>query len=337
MKDEALAPVIAIMLLLAIIVTFYSLWNALVIPSMKQSSEVEHLQGVESAFQHFSSDIEKAVSLRQDRLVFSEPVQLGGGDIQFDAVRSSGSLYVKNESEPAYTLTLYRLDDTGTVTILERKNGTLANVSYEPQNNYWQDQGYRWQYGYLNITKYQTRQTPLHYYNMTDVMHETGDIGNSSLAIFAQSFGSVDYSLNRTPLRNGTINSDNSITYSTASYNCTSLDLFAVEITASPDRYFVSSNGMGTLGLISKVTRTPYYSVSAISLNGSNTDPATNAFRNAILYGWNATLSDLSDNACNNSIIFDGWSSDGFSYHIDQSASPVNVSLNTISLEVSVY
>ena len=74
MKDDALAPVIAVMLILAAIVTFLSIYNAIYIPSMKESSEVEHLQNVESAFQHFSSDIDYAASSHQNHLTFSEPV-----------------------------------------------------------------------------------------------------------------------------------------------------------------------------------------------------------------------------------------------------------------------
>ncbi len=150
MKDDAVAPVIAVMLILAAIVTFLSVWNAVYVPSMKQSAEVGHLQNVESAFLHFSSDIERAASTRQDDLTLSEPVQLGGGDFFFNTLRSSGSLSVQNEQKPIYYLTLY--DGTGTV--VGELDGTLVNISYEPQGNFWQEQGYRWQYGYLNVTKY---------------------------------------------------------------------------------------------------------------------------------------------------------------------------------------
>ena len=68
MRDDALAPVIAVMLILAAIVTFLSIWNAVYVPAMKQSGEVGHLQNVESAFQHFSADIDYAVSSHQDHI-----------------------------------------------------------------------------------------------------------------------------------------------------------------------------------------------------------------------------------------------------------------------------
>ena len=74
MRDDAIAPVIAAMLILAALVTFFSIWNAVYVPSMKESSEVGHLENVESAFQHFSSDIDYAASSYQNNLIFSEPV-----------------------------------------------------------------------------------------------------------------------------------------------------------------------------------------------------------------------------------------------------------------------
>ena len=62
------------MLILAAIVTFLSIWNAIYVPSMKESSEVEHLHNVEESFEKFSSDIDYAASSHQNNLVFSEPV-----------------------------------------------------------------------------------------------------------------------------------------------------------------------------------------------------------------------------------------------------------------------
>ena len=127
MRDDALAPVIAVMLILAAIVTFLSIWNAVYVPAMKQSGEVGHLQNVESAFQHFSADIDYAVSSHQDHISFSEPVQLGGGDIMVNLLKSSGTLSVQDENIPIYTLNL--TDGTGTPVALV--NGTMVNFSYE--------------------------------------------------------------------------------------------------------------------------------------------------------------------------------------------------------------
>jgi len=51
--DEAVAPVIAAMLVLAVLY-FFAVWNATAIPSMKAQSEVTHLQEVESGILRFS-------------------------------------------------------------------------------------------------------------------------------------------------------------------------------------------------------------------------------------------------------------------------------------------
>lgn len=332
MRDDALAPVVALMLILALIVTFLSVWNAVVIPSMKQSAEVEHLRSVESAFQQFSSDIEKAVSLRQDHLVFSGPVQLGGGEVMFDSVRSGGSLSVRNEPVPVYNLTLY--DEAGGP--VGRMNGTIVTIAYEPVSNFWQDQGYRWLYGYINVTKYGSRETPLGFYNMTDVDRETGNINNRSLALFAQSFGAVDYSLNQTLFQDVTPTPENILTFSPRPGYCSGLDLIAVNITTSPDHPFVSSNGYGTLSLTSTVNRTQYYRVAAISFG---TAGGAGAFRDAIFSSWNASWSELNTTYCYNNVIFDASSSvSGFSrYRLDRSKSPVNVTFSTVEIRIGAY
>ena len=296
MRDDAVAPVIAIMLILAVIVTFYSVWNAVVIPSMKQSSEVEHLQSVESSFQHFSSDIDRAVSLKQDHLVFSEPVQLGGGDVVVDPLRSSGSLYVQNELNPVYTLKINSEDGIATAT------GNLTNIFYEPLNNYWQNQGYRWQYGYINVSKDQ-RQTPLNYYNMSAIENEFA--GSGPLQAFADSFGTANYE--------------------TASGTCSGINLTAVTLTASPDHHFVSSNGFGVLKMNSSIKITTYSKVSSLEI-----DPDQEPFGNETAKNW---LNGITT-ACSN---VHSDSSPGI-YTIDNpNTTPVSVTLDTITIEVSAY
>lgn len=327
MRDDAVAPVIAVMLILAALVTFLSVWNAVYIPSMKQSAEVEHIQNVESAFMHFSSDIERAVSTRQDRLTMSEPVQLGGGDFFFNTLRSSGSLSVQNEQKPVYYLTLY--DKTGAV--IGEMDGSLVNISYEPQGNFWQDQGYRWQFGYLNVTKYRKRQSPLKYYTMTNVNNEFKSTG--SLATFAGSFGGIDYTVNQTLIQNSTPTPDNRFAFSPRAGNCSSIILWAINLSASPDHSFVSSNGFGTLQLKSSVTSVPYEGVSTITI-GSNREP----FGNATFRNWNSSFTPL-DGTCENNILYHPESSgDGFSlYTIEQQMSPVKVTVNVVNIDVMAY
>jgi hypothetical protein len=327
MKDDAVAPVIAVMLILAAIVTFLSVWNAVYIPSMKQSAEVSHIQDVESAFLHFSSDIEQAASTRQDDLTLSEPVQLGGGDFFFNTLRSSGSLSVKNEQKPIYYLTLY--DKTGAV--VGEMDGTLVNISYEPRGNFWQDQGYRWQYGYVNVTKHRTLQSPLKYCTMTDVNNEFEDTG--SLATFAGSLGGVEYTVNQTLLQNTTPTPDNRYTFSPGAGNCSGIILRAVNISASFEHPFVSGNGFGTLQLKSTVTSVPYYGVSKITIGSGR-----QAFGNATFRNWNSSFITLTRICENNVRYHPEYSGNDFSlYTLEQQVNPVNVTLNIVNIEVGEY
>ncbi|MEN6444298.1 MAG: hypothetical protein ABFC71_11195 [Methanoregula sp.] len=321
MKDDAVAPVIAVMLILAAIVTFLSVWNAVYIPSMKQSAEVGHLQNVESAFLHFSSDIRRATSTREDFLTLSEPVQLGGGDFFFNTLRSGGSISIQDEQKPIYYMWLdddYEPDAVG----------TLVNISYEPQGNFWQDQGYRWQYGYLNVTKRSTLQSPLNYYNMTNVNSEF--MGTGSLATFAGSFGDVEYTLNQTLFldtdSNGTV-----VSYSPREGNCSGINLWVTNLSASPDHQFVSSNGFGTLELKSTVTSVPYYGVLNITI-GSDQEP----FGNATFRNWNSGFTALAGACPSNIHLAD--SQDGYiSYTVLQQVSPVNVTLNVANIIIGAY
>lgn len=324
MNDDAVAPVIAVMLILAAVVTFLVIWNGIYVPSMKQGAEVGHLQNVESAFLHFSSDIERAISARQN-LSLSEPVQLGGGDFFFNTLRSSGSLSIQNEKKPVYYLTLE--DPNGQVEI----DGTLVNISYEPQGNFWQDQGYHWQYGYLNVTKHRTLQSPLKQYNITNIENEFE--GTGSLATFAGSFGDLDYTINQTPLQNTTPTTDNRFTFSPRAGNCSSIVIWAVNLSALPDHQFVSSNGFGTLELKSSVISVPYYEVSKITI-GSGRDP----FGNATFRNWNNSLTSLAGTCENNIRYHPEYSGDGFGfYSLEQQVNPVNVTLNLVNIEVGTY
>ncbi len=91
MDDRAVSPVVAAMLLLAVLVTFLSAYNAVVIPpSLKQQAEVEHLHAVEESFLAFGSDMTAAAALKQDMRLSKRIPPLGGGDMILDPVRSGG-------------------------------------------------------------------------------------------------------------------------------------------------------------------------------------------------------------------------------------------------------
>jgi hypothetical protein len=328
--DDAVAPVIAVMLILAVAATAVAIFNGVYIPSLKQEAEIEHLRTVESSFQHFSSDIERAVSEGNDRVTVSEPVQLGGGDVFLNPLRSGGSLTVMNEEDPVCTVSLY--DSSGT--LVGEMNSTLVNISYEPSGNFWQDQGYRWQYGYLNVTKYGgKRQGPLGSATMTEV--ENGFNGTGTLAAFAKSFGRAEYTVNRTLYQNMTPTPDNRFAFTAPDGVCSRIELRAVNLSTSPGRSFSSGNGFGRLGLESRRAQTDYPDIIAIKINSS-----MGPFGNATFRNWNESFTAMARDCRNNIEYVDDplFSGEGFSvFSVRQQVSPVNVTLRIVAIGAGAY
>lgn len=169
MKDDAVAPVVAAMLILAIVVTFFAAWTAYYVPSMKAQSEISHIKDVESGFLRFSSDIDTAVSLKKS-MKLSEQIPLGGGDFTFDPVKSGGELKIWSASPSGYM----RLNWTNEAepTSLDHYFG-LVKFSYLPVNNFWQNQGYGWSYGNVYVINTERNlSTPLNFARMDDVTYD---------------------------------------------------------------------------------------------------------------------------------------------------------------------
>jgi hypothetical protein len=255
MKDDAVAPVIAAMLLLAVLVTFFSAWNAVVIPSIKEQSEMMHLHGVEESFARFSSDIDAAASTKGG-MQLSEPVPLGGGDGVFNSQKSGGTL--RSLTEPSgymdVGITSSVLVDTATF--------RLANFSYRPVGNFWQDQGYDWSYGYINVTKNDLK-TPLTYATMADVPFTLA----GSLLEFE-------------PVHSGTDPT-----------KCSGIIVRAVDIIADPDHASASGNGIGLLVLNSSQQSRQYPKTTLIRVTLDTSTPA--GFRSALGDSAHSTSGDL--------------------------------------------
>ena len=165
-SDEAIAPVVAGLLILAVIVTVMSVYFTTYVPSLKEEAEIEHLSSVEREFLSFSSDIENAVWQKtQGRL--SRNIELGGGDVFLSSIKSGGVLEVSSDSD------LFGLSNT----TKNMKKISLVKFSYTPLSNFWQNQGYSWQFGYVNLSTGYGKQTPLLYADMNDVQDE---ISNST-------------------------------------------------------------------------------------------------------------------------------------------------------------
>ena len=175
---------------------------------------------LKSGFLQFSSDIETASSMKNG-MKFSEPIPLGGGEFTFDMVKSGGLLRIQNETEGYMRTTIVN----GTIPVTSTNLLRFSNYSYEPVNNFWQDQGYEWSYGNVNVTK-GALTTPLQYTSMD----------------------SVTYGLT------GTLFDLDTIPASDGSPACSLMDVYTVNITPDTGNLFASGNGNGMLELESTVT-----------------------------------------------------------------------------------
>jgi hypothetical protein len=126
--------------------------------------------------------------------------------------------------------------------------------------------------------------------------------------------------------------------YSPVSGSCSNLDLWAVNITASPDHSFISSNGYGTLKLTSNVTSIPIpYPVTHISF-GSDQEP----FGNTTVDGLNETFFDKVSVACSKNMIVPNTATNPLSHYYEydiynQIERPVYVTLHIVEIQVEAY
>jgi len=168
MNDDALSPVVAVMMILVVVVTLFSIWNAIYLPGFKQQAEVEHLKDVEASFHKIDEHIRNMIILRRTG-VMTETIPLGGGDILLHQVRSGGNLTL-GPSEKVITV------ENNTL----RVNSFIIPISYSPVSNFWQDTGFEWRYGIINVTK-GTVKTPRFYgtytqdYGLTTLVSREGD------------------------------------------------------------------------------------------------------------------------------------------------------------------
>lgn len=147
-KDEAVSTVIALMLVLGIIATSIAIYSATYLPGLKQQSEIEHSHEVADAFVRFGSDIDHVVSQKTSAWFarFSEPFSLGGGEVLLSPVRSSGTVTI--EEEPLVNVTV-----TNNTQPPKNATASIVNISYVPSFTTWEPQGYRWEYGFVEVTK----------------------------------------------------------------------------------------------------------------------------------------------------------------------------------------
>lgn len=151
MNDDAIAPVVAVMMILVVAVTLLSIWNAIYLPDLKQQAEMEHLKEVEEGFREIDSDISHMVSLLRNANI-SVNIPLGGGDILLHQARSGGSLNVQDS---------YHLIEISNSTPGFNRNSLMSKIQYLPTSNFWIKQGYSWE-GYTAVSK-GTAEIPLEF------------------------------------------------------------------------------------------------------------------------------------------------------------------------------
>jgi hypothetical protein len=214
MKEEAVSPIVAFMLILMVVVSFISVLNAYYIPPLKQQAEIEHLNQVEKAFLTIDSDIHRSISFK-DYAETKIRIPLGGGDVFFSPIRSSGLFVISNEKE------LGRLE-IGTYAF----HFTLANITYRPVGNFWINQGYYWGNGTVNITKGNYKSTWLEITDIDDEKKLKTDFFNVLLRI---------------SIEDKIVNS--------SSNTLENITLIVNNMTINPNNRYVSSNGFGVLSL----------------------------------------------------------------------------------------
>ncbi|MBP2133483.1 hypothetical protein J2128_001437 [Methanomicrobium sp. W14] len=262
-RADAVSSVVALMLILAVIATFISIYATTFIPGLKQQSEIEQVEDVKESFIRFSNDIEHITSGKSEGK-YSEMIPLGAGDILMSPEKSSGALgvtglgsmaeiYIDNGTEPVFSF-------------------GLVNVSYVPLYTFWEKQGYSWQYGYINATK-DEKSTPLMKYTMDDVIKSDFKDFSESLVSFRDE---------------GVYNAV------TDKYDLFSLSIDAVNITPGKER-FVTGNSVSNLVVSSKTSEKDYVNVTKIEFLFENDTacPAKSEFSGFTLNKTSDFLSSL--------------------------------------------
>jgi len=305
-NDEAVAPVVAVLLILAVIVTLISLYQCTYIPSLKQQAEVGHLGDVEREFLSFSSDIENAV-WRKSEGSLSRNIQLGGGDVFLSGIKSGGVLKVEEDS------LLFGVSNSTGHTF----NSSLIKFSYEPLGNFWQNQGYSWQKGIVNLTTGYGKETPLLFRDMASIPEDENKIFSSLF----------DMNYKYRPV----LKKDAKGNVTGIFYNCSEVSVTITNFTISENTY-VSGNGPAKLGL---------------SINEEiswSDETSLNFFVHDESYGANPVWQSINSNLLNfMEEEFDNVDSNagsvecGEELYIHFTSPPVKVNIRQISLSVSVF
>ncbi|MBP2132088.1 hypothetical protein J2128_000009 [Methanomicrobium sp. W14] len=154
-NEDGLSEVIGIILILALIVIFLSLWVVYAVPADGRQDEIEHMDYVQNWFTQYKITADSLwinyndnSESRTSGITVSDSLMLGsqGGATNSQGLflalmrpfGSSGTISVENEGPEFFEIR------NGSGVFL---NGSLVRVQYEAQNNYWIHQTYYYQMG----------------------------------------------------------------------------------------------------------------------------------------------------------------------------------------------
>lgn len=153
-SESASATVVGAVLLLAIIVSVFSVVRIGYIPEWKNDAEYSHMNDVWGDMTEIKSKIDlMTIILASDPnstnpITMNVPFHMGGGDVPFiGTIKSSGTLSVANNIER--TMTITPVSDSNK-TIPSIPYGT---VSYASQNRYYVDQNFIYEGGALILSQ----------------------------------------------------------------------------------------------------------------------------------------------------------------------------------------
>lgn len=236
-RDDAVSSVVALMLLLAVIATFISLYATSYVPGLKEQSEIDQVKSVKEAFMESSNDI-RHIASGKISASYGHLVPLGAGDILMSPEKSSGTLTVTDIGAFAEIRT--------TPTGAPNATCNMTSIAFEPSYTFWEEQGYTWQYGYINVTK-KGKEVPLTGFTMEDVL--SGDEGEFSR--LAKEFITFDKEERD------------------ADGNLTSLQITVVTITPGSST-FISGNNPATLRICAKDPETKPICTDYLRFNFTN-------------------------------------------------------------------
>jgi hypothetical protein len=172
---------------------------------------------------------------------------LGGGDFTFDAVKSGGLLRIQNESEGYMRISFIN----GTIPVTTSNLLLFSRYSFQPANNFWQDQGYAWSYGNVNVTK-----------------------GPLSTPLWCTSMEEVTYGIT------GALFDLEGVPSPYDPATCSRLNVYTVNITPAIGHTVSSGNGNGMLALESTVMSRQFFNATSLTVRINPGLP--DGFRNAL-------------------------------------------------------